>query len=699
MGLNSIDLKYSYRSDLNNIYEEFYFKCLENSIKYDRATGYFTSNSLSLMAEGLEKFLWNSGKIRMVASPKLTEEDLMAIEKGEKNKMELIEKVILKELIPTKFSIEKDTLNVLAWLIENNILEIKLSFLKENTGIYHEKFGIFYSNDGSKVAFTGSVNETQGGIQDNFESLDVYSTSSGESEVRRIEEKVINFENLWNNTTNKLEVIDFPKVAKEKILSYKATYPKCKEKVENNKEIQKFSVPSYLEIRDYQKQAFNNWRKNGGKGILEMATGTGKTITTLYILSELYKISKETNSQTIFLVVCPYKQLIHQWEEEFKSFGAESICCFSDNKTWKKDLKNLINCFNMNLKDNLNILVTQDSLYSHVFIDYINEIVNRSKMVLIVDECHNIGTENFFKNFSKIRDIPYKLGLSATPDRQSDIYGNEIIKKILGEKIFEFTLEKAIEQNYLTNYYYYPILIELTESEKINYYDLTFKINKIICSLSEEEREKNDSLKLLLIKRSRIIQLAENKCLKLKELLKKNKEFKNLIYVGAGKRLEEEEKEIIKITKMMGLELELKVAKFTAEESSERRDEIIENFISEKLNAIVAIKCLDEGVNIPCIETAYILGSTTNKREYIQRRGRILRKAKGKEYAYIYDFIVIPCHYSEAVSLPSDIFNLERNILKKELERVNEYAELCENKYSYLDELIEYKKSFNLLDY
>lgn len=703
MGLKNLELKLSYRSDIDNIYEDFYEKCIEKSIKYDRASGYFTSGSLVLMARGLEEFIFKNGKIRIVASPKLSEDDIDAIERGEKNKAQVITDMVLSNLVPNKQMIENDTLNVLAWLIEKNILEIKLSFTENLRGIYHEKFGIFYDISNEKVAFTGSANETIGGLKDNFESIDIFF-STNEGDNRRIQEKINNFEKLWNNETKNLKVIEFPKVAKEKIISYKREYPINKEKkLELGKEkiemIEPFTLPHWLEVREYQKKAFESWKNAGGKGILEMATGTGKTITALYILSELNKIAKTKEIKTIFLIICPLKHLVQQWSEEFLNFNKKTIKCFSDNKNWKNDLEKKIRLYNLDVIDNISIIVTQDTFATENFIESFNMIKNKYNFVVIVDECHNIGTKNFEKNFNKIGEIKYIIGLSATPDRHGDEEGNNIIKNLLGDIVFTFSMEQAIKEGFLTKYYYYPIPVELAEEERINYYNLTYKINKMMISLSDEDKKENEILKILLIKRSKIIQLASNKIMKLKNLLINSPHRKNnLIYVGPGRRSENEEREVIQITKMLGIDLGMNVAKFTSEESKERREEILDSFKRKELDALVAIKCLDEGVNIPSIETAYIIGSTTNRREYIQRRGRVLRLSKGKEYAYIYDFIVVPTHYSEVGSLPSDIFNIERNLLKKELERVNEYAELCENRFSYLGDFFEYKQAFNLLD-
>lgn len=695
MSLSEIPLKYSYRSNKDNIYNDFYIPCILNSNKYYRAAGYFTSNSLVLLAKGLESFIYNGGTIKIVASPILSEDDLEAIKLGEKNK--IIEDIILKELTPTKEMIENDTLNILAWLIKKGILEIKIAFTKDLSGIYHEKFGIFM-DENTKIAFIGSANETTGGLKNNFESIEVFikkDLTTDDRDSLRVEEKLSNFEDLWDNKTQNLEVMNIPDIILDKIKTYKSDIPPKKTINEKDKVLKNFDPPEWLKIREYQENALAAWKEAKGKGILKMATGTGKTITALYILSVLYNLTKTQNKQIVNVVICPLKQLVHQWNEEFNLFNTTSIKCFSDNPKWKKELKRKIEAYNIEVLDNINIIVTQDTFCSNSFIEIINTIKDNTNKMLIIDECHNIGTLNFKKSLEKIKDFTLKLGLSATPGR--DELGNSIINEILGDIVFEFSMKEAIEQGFLCKYYYYPILVELTENERDKYFELTEKINRLLWINSDDEE--NDNLKILLIKRSRIIQLAENKLVKLKKLLEYNNRKNNLVYVGAGKRDEiDTEKEIQKITRMLGNDLGRSVAKFTSQENEERRNEIIESFKNEEVDTIVAIKCLDEGVNIPSIQNAYILGSTTNEREYIQRRGRILRMYKDKDIANIYDFIVVPTHYDLVGSLPYDIFNIERNLLKKELIRVNEYSSLCENKFSFWGELYEYKKAFNLLD-
>src|SRR5699024_6735803 len=204
--LNNLELKFKYRSDHDSLFNDFYRPCLENSIRYDRAAGYFTSNSLKLLARGLDKFLHKSGKIRVVANPVLSQEDIEAIDKGYTAKEEVIENSLINELELSYQSIEKDTLNVLSWLIYNEQLDIKIAYLKNN-GIYHEKFGIFYDENEDAVAFSGSLNETFSGLTSNFEKIDVYTS---EREQHRVEDSILDFERLWADNTENLVVIDLP---------------------------------------------------------------------------------------------------------------------------------------------------------------------------------------------------------------------------------------------------------------------------------------------------------------------------------------------------------------------------------------------------------------------------------------------------------------------------------------------------------
>jgi len=705
MGFEKIKLEYQYRSDKHDVYKDFYEKCIAESIKYDRAVGYFTSGSLKLMAQGLEKFIFNEGKIRIVTSPKFSKEDIKALNNGKELKNLLNEKLLFEWQEFSK-SIQENTIEVFSWLVATERIEIKIAYPKELTGIYHEKFGIFEDKSGDLISFSGSVNETIGGMKNNFEAIDVFSSQFGKTDMIRIKEKQNNFENLWENRTKKIEIISIPEALKEKILettpeSIEILKRKLIQEKEDNK-IEMLRKPEYLKLRSYQEDAFNAWKNNNGNGILEMATGTGKTITALNIMTELSKLALKSKNQIFFVVLCPDKFLSYQWSKECKGFGMTSTICNSDNQKWKKEFKKKKDYYEAGIIKTFISIVTKNTFRNDTFQNLIKDMVAKN-MMLIVDECHNIGSELFQKLLEKeyLGRIKYKLGLSATPKRFMDEEGNQAIANFLGKIIFTFTMEEAIENNFLTSYEYKIHFIKLTEKEEEEYLKLT---KQIIKCFNYKTKKESQGVSLLLFKRSRIIYNAKNKTDKLIKLLKEMKEIKkSLIYVGAGKvekkkkfiKEDDEKKSIEFIKEKIQENFKVNIKKFTSEESSDERKVIINEFNAGYLDIILGIKCLDEGVNIPSIETAYIMASTTNPKEYIQRRGRVLRKYKNKEKAIIHDFIVIPRSYNlNKRKISYEKF--ERSLLEKELSRVKEFARLAENYLEIVEKTKEIQKIYKL---
>ena len=693
-----LELKSSYRSDSDNIYCDFLEKCLKSSISYDRAVGYFTSDSLYLLLEGVENLIENNGIMRVVTSPILSEKDVIAIKNL--NNKEVINLKIEKELKKFYSGEEEDITKIFSWLILKGILQIKIAYQKNDIGIYHEKFGIFRDIEGNKVAFSGSVNETIGGMSRNFESIDVYLSLDGKKDLERIENKEKDFEKLWENKTNKIEVIDIDEAIKKDIISKAPTDQeivaildkRCKKKI-----IKGLTKPKWLNIRDYQIEAFKNWKNNDYKGILEMATGSGKTLTALNIMTEISK-----NKRMFFIVVCPQTYLVRQWAEEIKEFGVKSIICNSENKNWKNEINNKLFLLNEEELDVTVAVVTNKTLQNISFVRALRRV--KKDVMIVVDECHNIGSSSFEEFLEKedLKKISLKLGLSATPDRQGDQKGNEIIEKYLGNVVFQFSLEDAIKGGFLTNYKYYPYFVTLSEEEEKEYIELSKKITSMSFSKNsnlKDRKKESTALEMLLFKRARLLNLTNSKIEKLLEVINEDS-FNNLIYVGAGKSKGDYEdsgqKFIDKTIEVISEKLDFKLMKFTSEESKDEREVVIQKFTEKDINAVVAIKCLDEGINIPSIERAYILGSTSNYREYVQRRGRILRKSDNKSIAEIHDFLVVPRSYESYQSIQDSNFSIEKKMVEGELKRLEEYNSLALNKYRNESKLRNLKEFYGI---
>jgi superfamily II DNA or RNA helicase len=345
--------------------------------------------------------------------------------------------------------------------------------------------------------------------------------------------------------------------------------------------------------------------------------------------------------------------------------------------------------------------VTTNASFATKFVqDQISLLSN--DVVFVVDEAHNMGSENYQKTLPK--NIPFRLALSATIDRHNDEEGTSVLKEYFGEKCIEYSLKDAIENGMLTRYYYYPVLTYLNDKELENYIELTKQIIKA-CSSKNGKTVLTERAKQLLIIRSRIIAGTSDKILKLKSTIQPFKDDKHmLIYCGATSYKDADEEDIAYgkrqievVAKMLGDDVGLRLGKFTSEETAEERAKIRAEFEKgDLLQALVAIKCLDEGVNIPNIKKAFILASSTNPKEYIQRRGRVLRKAKGKQYAEIYDFITLPFDHRDSSSQSESIISSTKGLIRRELIRMLDFAEIAENPSETTQLVFELKHLFNI---
>ena len=486
--------------------------------------------------------------------------------------------------------------------------------------------------------------------------------------------------------------MDFHDVIKKKLISYKKDYSNLdldRIEIEQEYEIHPVPkgvpcIPNGVDFHDYQKAAINKWADNNYCGIFDMATGTGKTYTGLGAAVRLFSDKK----RMALFIVCPYQHLVEQWMEDILQFNMMPTIGYSTSrqKDWKNRLSNDVMDFKLGVIDAF-CFVTTNATFSS---DYVQKQVNQlgKDTLLVVDEAHNFGATNLSRTLNP--QIEYRLALSATLERHGDPEGTQVLYDYFGNKCIEYDLERAIKEDKLTPYFYYPKMVYLTEDELGAYRELSKKIAKQCHQNKYGKMVVSELGKKLLIQRSRIVAGASNKVLILKKLMK---DYKNdshmLIYCGAARsndysndsfeRDEEGERQIVAVSKMLGLELGMKVTHFTSFESASERELIKKQFANaDPYQAIVAIKCLDEGVNIPSIKTAFILASSTNPKEYIQRRGRVLRKAPGKQHAVIYDFITLPTEL-DYVSIGSDSARYDLSLIKKEIMRMKEFGEISKN--------------------
>lgn len=664
--LQSKEFQMDYRTGEYDILEEFYIPCLQNSKLFLRGVGYFTSNCLSEEAIGLEFFISHGGKIQMVASPKLTNEDKEAIEKGyqlrsEREVIENIEEKINNSILMEIEKLSKDDrhgLEVISWLIAHERLEIKLAV--RTNGIYHEKFGVFFEEDESsyKVGFIGSNNETAGGLVYNFERITVFQDKY-EREKQRNAKLVNDFKRLWADETSGIRVFSFPDACKRMLIEeYAPKFPPIRRGLIENP--RNGRIP-----RDYQLQAIESWKKNNLKGILALVTGAGKTFTAVTIVKEFIA------SQQLIIIGVPSTILLNQWKEEIESEFPDYMVldCGEDNPTWQKDILKYLKYAKRN--EAVFFIGTFNAFRSEKFQNSLKiSNIKEEQILFIIDEVHKAGS----KENSKIFNISAggRIGLSATPVRKGDEEGNSNILSYLDKVVYSFTIKDAINHKppVLTpyNYHIYPVSLSEEEAEDYRSYSKSIA-QKVFSNKRLKGEEKERTLKELLIQRKNIIKEASKKLDVIREIVERHNPQKCLVYCNDANHVDQ----VYRVLRSLGK----RVGKYTSTHlNNNQKKQTIDLFKQDDIQFLIAIKCLDEGVDIPSCQSAIILSSSSNEREYIQRRGRVLRLYQGKEIATIFDLVVLPFIPDGEESYISE---LDYKIVRYELERAYEFAKDAKN--------------------
>lgn len=692
MGFRELDIKSEYRSLIDDIISEFYIPALEKAVLYKRAVGFFSSTALIEVSKGICGLVKNGGRILLVASPLLQPEDVEAIKRGYEERTTVVERVLLQAITAPRNYFEEQRLNLLANLIAEGILDIKIAFTEGDgcVGIYHEKVGLLYDGEGNVIAFTGSMNETATAFMHNYETIDVYC--SWTQDARRVKAKETAFNLLWDNCEPRVSVIEFPKIALEKLQSYKTgpldlsldeqEFPIRRQVVS----VEGPCIPKEVTLHHYQIEAVEKWAQRGFKGIFDMATGTGKTYAALAAVARLYRHSE---GKLAVFIVCPYQHLVEQWVEDIKLFNMKPIVGYSASKQrqWKNRLKDDVSSFNAGTKKHF-CFVTTNATFSSPFV---RSQVDRleGNVLLVVDEAHNFGASHLSKALHA--KIPYRLALSATIERYGDPEGTQKLYEYFGEKCIEYTLERAIREDKLTPYYYFPVPVYLDDEELDEYQALTREIGKHCRQDAKGNLKISERGKYLLIKRARLVAAAKEKISALeKTIMPYRTQSHLLVYCGAatmrdpgykeGQIDDFERRQIDVVSDLLGNKLGMRVSHFTSAENAAEREVLKKAFAAgEMIQALIAIRCLDEGVNIPNIQTAFVLASSTNPKEYIQRRGRLLRKFHGKHYATIYDFITLPRRLETVPLMSREELGLEVGLIKRELARMRDFGELANN--------------------
>ena len=655
-------------------YKEIVIPCLKEANRFLMGSGFFDSGWIDLAKEGLVEFVKNGGKMVLLTSVKVGEDEFVSFQKGEKAKTDkILEDILVKNAVETiKKSGKEWTLNYLAWMVSQNILDVHLLVHKTSAiNIYHPKVSFWYDSEGNSVCTNGSLNATSNAVN-NLEVMSVFcSWRLGE------ERHIKSFEDIWKNDwEGKPEnyfLIDLPEIVKidyQRIASDENPYENLLGLINDYTKDEK-----RIQARDYQIDAINALKNNGYRGILSMATGTGKTFTSLLATKQII----EEKGNSIVLICVPQTTLIDQWEEAINTvFSSPTIhrCAFN-RSDWFSKLACDLRFFDGH--DSIFAITTYDSLTDAKFQNVIQR--SRGNFIYIFDECHKLGTPKIMRTFIPHKDS-YRIGLSATPERWFDEKGTKYIEETIGPSVFEYSMEQAIQNHKLCSYNYHIILSQLTPDEMAQFISISDKIAKLSKVNDSDEKAMSDDLKRALEKRAKISKSAQNKWTDFFELFSKVQDKSgSIVYVFD----EQVESMIQEIKTRFGL----KVHGIVANTKNEDRQAILKGFNDGKIDVLVAIQCLDEGVDIPNCHAEYILSSSTNPREFIQRRGRVLRKSNRypNKVAEIYDFVTIAPEtflYSEEDKM---------KVVKRELARVAEFNRLSKNQDDH--KMIEYLINHN----
>jgi superfamily II DNA or RNA helicase len=668
MTFRELNLDIEYNSEITDVAGNFFIPVLKMSKSYRRVSAYYSSNSLKLIAEGLSAMINNSGTMKLLVSYLVSEEDFDAILHAKKQPEEILKSMNIDDEIQLRTLMTDENVSALGYLIASNRLDVKF-VICSGKGIFHLKFGIFTDEVGDRISFSGSINETYQGLTENVEEFKVFRSWIPE-ELKYLESDSNAFDNYWNGKINRNEyvIVDMPEKLKNTIA-----------KVYKDSEYQiKKSTNELPPLWPHQQTARSKWIENGYSGIIEMATGTGKTNVAISCIQEM---ANKHPDNLLVVVGCPTRVLVSQWAGNLREHITNfEILTISENETKDTIYRSIMN----SKKSNHVIIGAYASLSKPWFTNIILEKY-KGNIFFIGDEAHWLGAKNLSKALSD--RYVYRLGLTATPVRYFDIEGTEKLLSYFKDTIFKYTLKEAILDGFLTPYDYYMFFAYLTEDETKEYQKLTKKYTRSIHA--RKSTKEDDNLKFILMERAKIVKKATNKIDVFREILEKlndeNKLNSLLIYVEDNEQLSA----YIEIMDEFGIEYR-KIDSVTKDED---RTLILNDLSENKIDCVIAMKVLDEGVDIKKLSRAIFVSSSGNSKQFIQRRGRILRKSEGKKIAEIFDICVLV----DTKNQKNEQFKkTEETITASEFKRLAIFSISAHNKIDCYNSLETMGKSLNI---
>lgn len=690
MALHDLQFKSMYILPRDKFREEVLIPGLASASSFDCMFGFFSSASLGAIAPGLALYLnQNNAPMRLIASPNLSEKDAQALRDGTRLPSEILE-MRLRELLGdvriSASSLEKHTLACLAFLLSKGRLRMRVACLKDGA-LFHPKVWILRDASHAVMAH-GSSNMTVAGLMVNHEQVRVDASWDGPKAQEPIEQMSMEFSALWQGNQDYAEVLDLPEaIQRDLIREYRPLQPPDQNdyqravyadahlnwlRVPVDDSRPRLTIPEGLQLFQgpfaHQGRAIRAWEAAGRHGIWAMATGSGKTIAALAAAARL----QDAADSLLIIVSAPYRPLLSQWQEEIRSFGLEPLSQQGSAKRRALRLGAAVARLGQGRSRVEAQVVTVDFLVSPEFRRELASIPEQVRVLLIADEVHNLGRPSFLEDLPVRCD--FRLGLSATPERQYDPKGTEGVFGFFGPPIFEFSLQEAIGVC-LVPYDYHIHLVDLSEQEQDRWLSLTDRLRRLG---HVEDSDPADAgpmsveVTRLLVARRRVIESAADKVERLKEVLQHRSRHEishTLVYATEKNR-----GQLKAVNHMLQYDLNLIIHELTARQTGNRgqTQELLEGFTDGKYQILTCMRVLDEGVDIPQVREAFLLASNTVLRQWVQRRGRVLRRcdAIGKKRAHLHDFIVVP-------SDPGDPH--VRPILRSELKRAREFATLSRN--------------------
>lgn len=669
-GLASLPLKTDYRKGRDDIARDFYLPCMSAAGEYDRAVGFFNSAIYVIAWPSLKDFVVRKGKMRLICSPVLPPRDIDAIEAGYSERFEQDNGEKLRDdiryMLATPY-LYKPTA-VLATLVALEVVDVRIAFMKKtprHERLFHDKLGLFRDGFGNAVAFKGSMNETWAGLSadGNLESVDVFLSWEHSREANRVKEHEAYFDALWDNQCEQegVTVRKFPEIARSELVSAAEAkgWPDlvdeiCRE-IEAAEKFEAGQTGGGKMLRPHQGAALQGWEAQGRRGILEHATGSGKTFTAICAMRDAL------GRREVPVIVVPSELLLDQWHRELtenlQDVKPQILRCGAGHTKWRDD--GLIGPWTRAGSDTPRIVLS--TMQTAAMSEFRSAVRQGSHVFLVADEVHRVGSPNRLQLLAL--DTGPRLGLSATPRRAGDPDGTaRILDYFNGIVPPPFTLQDAIESGALTPYFYHVHTVTLTDTEQERWDEITKRIRRLSAMNASAKEPDPDQIKKLLIERARLLKQAQGKASVAAAIMAANyrRGERWIVYCDDLGQLAAVRSQLA----TQGLESTEYHSAMTGDKEQTIR------LFEVNGGIVVSIRCLDEGVDIPSVTHALILASSKNPREYIQRRGRVLRRADGKSVAHIHDVLVLP----SAVETPDEGEDPRLNILGGEITRSLEFG-------------------------